>query len=435
MDYGKRVLQAAVLLIFTAAVLFIAGGGRESLEAFFPKNTDSGVRVSAKESIYFYYSDDALTNYINKAALNFGEKEGVYVTPVQIPENRYLEEINRASLDGNKMPDAYLIGNDALEKAYLSGLASKIEEEGSICNDTYFSKTALDAVTYHDKKVAYPFYMDVAMLIYNQTYLQTWESQQEEPKSATFQTVDDILNIADTFDVPEGVEGVMKWNVSDIFYNYWIIGAYLKTGGDTGDDRKILNVDSEQIKNCLKMYQELNQFFYIEADKVTYEAVEDDFLNGRIVFTIGNTDLLSKLEAAKANGEFPFEYGVSIVPRLNEELESRSLSVTGTVAINGYSEHKELASRFVEYLVKDMSEELYQQSGKVSACKENWQDGIGKLCAAPYEASISQSKIMEFGDIWLDLEVVFTKVWNGEDPEELMNELGMQLGSKLQAIQ
>ena len=435
MDYGKRVLRAAVLLVFTAAILFVAGGGRESLDTLFPKKPEEMVGKNGRDSLYFYYSDEALTNYVSKAAVNFGEQKGVYVIPVQIPENRYLEEINRASLMGEKIPDAYIVGNDALEKAYLSGLADQIDDVQEICNTTFFDDTALNAVTYHGKKVAYPLYMDVAMLIYNKTYLQTWESQQEEPKQATLSTMDEILNIADSFDAPEGVEGIMKWNVSDIFYNYWIIGAYLKTGGDTGDDRKILNVDSDQIKNCLKMYQELNQFFYIEADKVTYESVADDFLNGRIVFTIGNTDLLTQIEAAKATGEFPYEYGVSIVPDLNDELKSRTLSVTGTVVVNGYSEHKELANEFAAYLSNEMADELYLQSGKVAACKRTRADGIGSLVAASYESSIPQSKIMEFGDIWLDLEVVFTKVWNGEEPDGLMTELAEQLESKLQPIE
>ena len=379
MDYGKRVLRAAVLLVFTAAILFVAGGGRESLDTLFPKKSEEMVGKNGRDSLYFYYSDEALTNYVSKAAVNFGEQKGVYVIPVQIPENRYLEEINLASLMGEIIPDAYIVGNDALEKAYLSGLADQIDDVQEICNTTFFDDTALNAVTYHGKKVAYPLYMDVAMLIYNKTYLQTWESQQEEPKQATLSTMDEILNIADSFDAPEGVEGIMKWNVSDIFYNYWIIGAYLKTGGDTGDDRKILNVDSDQIKNCLKMYQELNQFFYIEADKVTYESVADDFLNGRIVFTIGNTDLLTQIEAAKATGEFPYEYGVSIVPDLNDELKSRTLSVTGTVVVNGYSEHKELANEFAAYLANEMADELYLQSGKVAACKEQGLRGSAVL--------------------------------------------------------
>lgn len=52
--------------------------------------------------------------------------------------------------------------------------------------------------------------------------------------------MDDLLNIADTFDAPEGVEGVMKWDVNNIFYNYWIVGNYMIVGGDPGMTEMIL---------------------------------------------------------------------------------------------------------------------------------------------------------------------------------------------------
>ena len=51
------------------------------------------------------------------------------------------------------------------------------------------------------------------------------------------------MNIADTFDAPEGVEGVMKWDVNNIFYNYWIVGNYMIVGGDPGDDRNDININ------------------------------------------------------------------------------------------------------------------------------------------------------------------------------------------------
>ena len=143
MDYGKRVLQAAVLLVFTAAILFVAGGGRESLESLFPKEMVENIGTGGRDSLYFYYSDEALTNYVSKAAVNFGEQNNVYVIPVLIPENRYLEEVNSASLEGKKIPDVFVVGNDALEKAYLSGLASPVEDQAGILDATNFSDTAL----------------------------------------------------------------------------------------------------------------------------------------------------------------------------------------------------------------------------------------------------------------------------------------------------
>ena len=71
---------------------------------------------SNKETIYFWYSDETLTD-INSAAVAFGEREGVRILPVLNSESEYLEAINEATLHTGQAPDAYLLSNDLLEKA------------------------------------------------------------------------------------------------------------------------------------------------------------------------------------------------------------------------------------------------------------------------------------------------------------------------------
>lgn len=125
-------------------------------------------------------------------------------------------------------------------------------------------------------------------------------------------TVDDLLNIADTFDAPEGVEGVMKWDVNNIFYNYWIVGNYMIVGGDPGDDRNDIDINNPETIQCLEVYKALNQFFFIESDTVTYDSVIQDFIDGKTMFTIGTTDVVKRLEEAKADGSLAFNYGIAV---------------------------------------------------------------------------------------------------------------------------
>lgn len=127
----------------------------------------------------------------------------------------------------------------------------EIEDTEAVCSEDNFPAAALSAISYHGKQVAYPLSFETSALVYNETYLAQWAAQiaqrellgdgtedgnpeeasdgiqvneeelaaktEEYFQSAIPETVDDILNIANTFDVPEGVEGVMKWDVSDIF--------------------------------------------------------------------------------------------------------------------------------------------------------------------------------------------------------------------------
>ena len=457
MHFKSRLIATAAVLGMAAAAVFgstlkIKGEGEESS----PLNW-----FSNKETIYFWYADDSLTNYINSAAVSFGEeREDVRVIPVLTSDSEYLEAINYATLHTEQVPDAYLISHDSLEKAYLAGLATELPDEGKVCNTENFPKAALDAVTYEGKYVGYPMFFETSVLVYNQTYLETWATQQAEKAivnadgntidkntgepigggtldtmlveakakeyllDAVPDTVDDILNIADTFDVPQNVEGVMKWDVSDIFYNYWIVGNYMIVGGDAGDVETETDINNEETIKCLEVYKALNQFFYIESDTVTYDSVVQDFIDGKMVFSIGTTDVAARLAEAKENGSFAYDYGITVMPKVSDELDSRSMSVTNAVVVNSYSEHTELANEFAAYLTGEYADTLYERTGRMSANKNVYSDDeILQVIFEEYANSVPLPKMMETGNFWIQLEVLFSKVWNGGDVTALVQEL------------
>ncbi len=459
MSFKAKFIATAAVVAMAAAVIY---GSTFELNSGEEEAAPLSWFGSQKETIYFWYSDDTMTNYINSAAVSFGEQEGVRVIPILTSDSEYLEAINHDTLHSDKIPDAYLISNDSLEKAYLAGLATEVEDVGGICNEEYFPKAALDAVVYDGKTIAYPMYYETSALVYNATYMEEWARQQavkelsgageqinEEEGTVTEtregteldeaavvaktqeylqngmpSTVDDILGIADTFDVPEGVEGVMKWDVSDIFYNYWIVGNYMIVGGDAGDDKQNINISNTSTIQCLDVYKALNQFFFIESETVNYDSVVQDFIDGKVVFTIGTTDVVKRLEEARADGTMAYEYGILTMPDVSEKLESRSLSVTNAVVINGYSEHKELANQFAAYLTNEYTDSLYERTGKVSANLHANEDNEAlQVFAKEYAESVPLPKMMETGNFWLQLEVLFSKVWNGEDVSTLVKEL------------
>ncbi len=420
----KRLTAVAAVLAMGTAVLYgstFAAGDAE----------ETGVPMTwgnEKETIYFWYSDEGMTNFINSAAVSFGEREGVRVIPVPTSEGEYLEAISQASAGDLQVPDAYLIGHDSLEKAYLAGLATQVQDLEGICNEANFPQAALSAVTYQGMRVAYPLCFETSALLYNETYLREWASQsamkelletgeaQEDPgedssgiqvdetllaqkteeyfQSAVPATVDDILHIADTFDVPEGVEGVMKWDVSDIFYNYWIVGNYMIVGGDAGDDSSLINIANQETIQCLEVYKAL----------------------------------------AKESGEIGFDYGIAVLPQVSGELKSRTMSVTTAVAVNSYSRNQALANRFAAYLAGECAGTLYDRTGKAPAKLGTEEDEPGlQIFRQAYGDSIPLPKMMETGNFWLQLEGLFSKVWNGADVTALVQELAAQIQLQIDA--
>ncbi len=474
----KRMIATAAVIAMAAAAVY---GSTQEMS----QTQDTGERLQlfrAKETIYCWYSDEALSGYINAAAVSFGEQNKVRVIPVLTSDSEYLEAVNQETLHSAQIPDIYLLSSDSLEKAYLAGLATKVPDTEGICDTDHFSRAALAAVTYDDKIIGYPVYFDTSALVYNEDYLRTWATQQAEkelsgssdndepvgegeeiieedslPEDQTTDqvtadeatvnalaehyfakalpsTVDDLLNIADTFDAPEGVEGVMKWDVNNIFYNYWIVGNYMIVGGDPGDDRNDININNPETIQCLEVYKALNQFFFIESDTVTYDSVIQDFIDGKTMFTIGTTDVVKRLEDAKADSSLTFNYGIARMPDVSAELQSRSLSVTGAAVINGYSEHKELADRFAAYLSEEYADGLYERSGKMPAsihAAENADNGALTIFANEYADSVSLPKMLETGNFWMQLEVLFSKVWNGEDVTTLVQQLADNMSQQL----
>ena len=170
MRLKKRLTAVAAVVVMAASVFFgcmLGAGETEDVEMPI-------TWYGQKETIHFWYSDDALTNFLNSAAVAFGEREGVRVLPELVSENEYLEAINKASLQSDQLPDAYIVSHDSLEKAYLAGLATRIQDAAGICNEQNFPAAALSAATYQDKLVGYPLFFETSALVYYRKRTVIW---------------------------------------------------------------------------------------------------------------------------------------------------------------------------------------------------------------------------------------------------------------------
>lgn len=482
MGLKRRLFTAALVACAAAAVAVVGLSGKtvsqEQEETIFGRN---------KETIYFWYTDEALTDYLGSAAVAYGETHDVRVIPVLASGLEYLEEINKASIQSETPPDLYIISNDSLEKAFLAGLASPLEEEGWEEIKEEYPDAARLAVTYKNKTVGYPFYFETSSLLYNRTYLEDFarslieaerdasegeaamaeleengpqeESQEGEApadgdmpeidtgempegddedgmeelvaarvKEILPSTIDDILDFANEYNAPEQVEAVFKWDVTDIFYNYFFAGNYMIVGGAAGDNTANMNIYNKDAIECLKVYQELNQFFSIDTKEISYEQVLDDFIAGKIVYTVATTDAVAKLEEAKENGSFAYDYSVALVPDINEELLTRSLSVTNCVVVNAYSDRQEAAEDFARFLTCEYTDTLYARTGKVAARygvdygNNNLQEFVNE-----YEISVPVPKMVETSNFWVELEIAFAQIWDGADANDRLRQLSEKI--------
>lgn len=437
---GERLLFAAVILVLAAVAITVAvrlGQDRQT-------QTDN----AKKETIRLWYTDDTLTDYLSSKVLEFYNQTDVRVETKLVSGLEYLEAINKASLsEEEETPDVYIISNDSLEKAYLSGLAVELDESVPIYLPAAYNRAAKNAVTYDNKYVGCPFYFETSALLYNKTYLEqiveaSNTNEEGEVREAAQQTVTaedliptsiaDILNFADQYSAPENVEYFFRWDVSDIFYNYFFIGNYISVGGEAGDDKSDIDIYNTESISTLKVYQELNQFFSIDTKETNYDTIMQEFLEGKTIYTIATSDCIKKLDDAAKNDEFLYEYGIAQLPDINIELSTRGMSVTNALVINGYSTHKASSASLIRFLADESVEDLYEMTGKISAMtKQEYDDPHVEGFVQSYADSVPIPKMLETSNFWVGLEICFARVWSGEDANTQIQALSEQIKTQL----
>lgn len=524
MSFGKRCLVILLIVAMTVGIIYTGKMNNEAVRSQQKENS-----IVKAETLYFWYSDDTYTSLFMNAAVDFNaQNPDVVVVPVLVSGIEYLEYINECSLGAEDFPDLFLLSNDSLEKAYLAGLASKIDTSINVVNEVNFPNAALKAVTYKDNYVAYPYTYETSVLLYNKTILENMAKTENEEGNAGSnesltdeeiqalidsgedidqielngdsatdsglvsyedyipKTINDIRTLATEHNAPEGVESFFKWDVTDIFYNYFFAGNYLSVGGEAGDDSSIISIYNDDTAKCLEVYQNLSSFFSIDADESSYEKVLQDFVDGKVIFTIATSDAISSLnviyeekakerealllakeeeERLKAealaqaeitvnpdeerkdpgvenaekeieteiDAEVPFyEYAFATLPDLDEEYKTRAMSITNALVINGYSEKKSAANRFASFLSTSYAGNIFDKTGKLAAYKGVNCDTLSKqVFMQEYSYSVPLSKIVESSNLWVELEITFTDIWKGGDIAEKLSALDQQITSQI----
>ena len=109
--------------------------------------------------------------------------------------------------------------------------------------------------------------------------------------------------------------------------------------------------------------------------------------------------------------------------------------MTDAVAINGYSSKQLKANELALYLCYYKVDDLYKKAGKVACAKKvEYEDGQIMNVMAEYEKSMPLPKMVETANYWVQLEIAFTKVWKGADPDEVLKDLSDTIGAQIEEI-
>ena len=377
------------------------------------------------EQLTLWYTDEKLNPYLVEAAEEFEEQNHVEITLQLVTAVDYIEHINTASISDLGGPDLFITSSELLEKARLAGLTVENDSFTERELESDFPQQALNAATCGGRLMAYPFYFETCCLLYNKNYVE------EAPA-----TIDDILAYADSYEASEQtekVENIFKWNVADIFSNFFFIANYVNLGGQTGDDPEQVQLTSEEITACLQYYQSLNAFFAIDADEVTTEDVIQEFIDGKTVYTIAKTDAVAAIDKAEDSS---CTYGIAQVPDLTSELSTKGLSVTNSVVVNAYSSQRETAKSLARYLTYEKAQDLYSLTDKMPVrLGVEYENPEMNVLLEQYEDSVEVPKLTDLSNYWMEMEIAFANIWRGSDAQTEADAVAQKMMQQLQEQQ
>ncbi|MBQ4531466.1 MAG: extracellular solute-binding protein [Lachnospiraceae bacterium] len=412
------------------------------------KNEDAVSRTNGEAvELNVWYADEKMQTYIDEAAKSFEKKNNIKVNTKLISEIDYIEMINDNSVGEEfQGPDVYLVTNDQLEKVELAGLTKKVEKHKKHYSSENYCDTALHAVRYNGEQIAYPISFETSFLLYNKDYVQVEktieaedsgeeipEQAQTEMVSVVPKTIEELKEFSDIFEGAEGVENIFRFDVSDIFYTYFFVGDYLTLGGSDGDNAGVVDIDNDNVKECLTVFQELAQFFAIDIKTINYETVLNEFAQGKTVYTIGKTDAVKRIGDIAAESGKEINYGVAALPNVSDTLTSKALSVTTVAVVNGYTRHEHEADKFADYLAFGYADKLYETTGKYAAKREvvTGENSYRNEIYSQYENSVSLPKLLNASNFWVNLEIAFFNIWTGEEIEPQIQTVSEQVKDQL----
>ncbi len=366
------------------------------------------------DSITFWYYDAQDITYIKAAAEAFESRYGIHVDYILRDDADTLDAINEANQNGEG-PDCYMLSNDLIQKARLSGLVEKNTWYDEQFWSEQYPAVSLNALSSGTGVYGYPVYLDTFFMLYDQDYA-------GEPV-----TIENVLEFSENFVDEENTKEIFRWDISDPFYNFMFLGGYSSLLGATGEDVSQFDVTNSYVIESMTYFQSIHETLSMDIEDSSYEKIKNKIKKNKLIYAICKTDILPVLEETENS------YKLSKLPKLTDTLDSGSLSITYAACVNPYAASLSAATLFGIFLSYEYSGEQFALSRKISTrmtiTRENEND---QLIFDQYVLSDTIPKALQMGDFWTYSELAFSNIWDGNDVSEELTTLQETVKSRLE---
>ena len=348
---------------------------------------DTGFAAGKQPQLIFWYGDESYRSFFERAAKEYYEDTGKVVAVKYRDSFDYLDDVYQATMREEEQPDVYLLGSDLLEEAYLYGIAAENPAQ-DIYRDCVADK-AIEAASYRDKMYGYPLSYNTCVFAYQNGYFEN------APES-----IQAIIDYANENNPPENVQYLLEWDVNDPFYDFPFVSNSV-TFEKNEVEKMQVKYDEELYNQDLAYFSQILETFSLDTERVSEESVLEDFKEKTTLCAILDSDAVAELDQTDCS--------ITGLLPLNETLGACSAAQTELILVNDFSEKKEEASEFAEYLTLTMSEELHALGGHYSVKLSENADELEKMIYQSYENSVLVPDSQDAKEFWVTLKETISK--------------------------
>lgn len=340
---------------------------------------------SAAADLTFWYVDASYRDFFEAAAERYYRKTGTKVDVICRDTMDYMGEIYDETMQDGAYPDLYLISGQDLEEAYLYGLISVNETE---TDGLGIADNALAASAYKGKLLGYPLSYSVCVFIYQNGYFES------EPQS-----LQALIDYSNENEPGENVEYLLEWDVNDPFYDFPFVSncvSFEKSGSGSMSVR----YDEELYAKDMEYFAQILESFSVNAATVSEDEIIRNFLAGRTLCAIVDSNLLWRLEG--------YAYSLAKIPDLNDELSATTAALTDMVAVNPYSADTDAAADFARFITVECVGELYGMTGHMPVIPTESPAWPEMVAYDAYASAVLAPDSRDAKDFWVRLEEIIS---------------------------
>jgi arabinogalactan oligomer / maltooligosaccharide transport system substrate-binding protein len=398
----KGILTTAVLGL--SALLLIGCGPNQEYE-----NANGGGNSGPRSLLI--WEDLESERGIEEAVERFEQEHDV---EIEVVEKAFASQLEALRLDGpsGSGPDIITIPDNQVSIAAKEGLLAELDLSDELKDS--FTEVSLESQIYNEKYYGIPKATDTTILFYNKELI----SEEDLPENIS-EWYDYSKSIVETNKDQYGL--VALW---DQFYYAHSIA--------NGHESYIFGENGEGQWNHDDIG--LNNEGAIEAGEITGKFYQDGVFPQGIIGENGITVLDSLFTEGKAaaviSGAWnfrPYEdaginYGVTLLPKLDSGEQMGSFLTTKSYNVSSYSENRELAQEFLEYISEfDQAKERFEATQEIPPLKALLEDPIitgnekATAIAEQSKVAFNYPNVPEMNEVWDPMDSAYQLIATGEE--------------------